>query len=130
MNDEIRFQMNDEIRFQILLNADIHDIINLCEIDKSFNKICHDKHFWVEKYNIDDLQFIKSGIDAYLNAKIDKLIFNTKKKDNEINLPPKIIYSKINDLWFVRIQNKIPKIIDEREVIQYLKKAIINGDVF
>lgn len=93
--------LTEEVIYDILMNSDIHDIINLCGVNTQFNKICHDKHFWVNKFNHDQLPVkggssipVKSGslisfdvkedwIDAYITAMVTKLI-NYMKNQNII----------------------------------------------
>ena len=84
--------LTEEVIYDILMNSNIHDIINLCGVNTQFNKICHDKHFWVNKFSHDHLS-VKDGssislvkedwIDAYINAMVIKLI-NYMKNQNII----------------------------------------------
>ncbi len=40
--------------YNIMLNADIDTIKNYCTTSKEANKICHDKHFWINKFKIEN----------------------------------------------------------------------------
>lgn len=42
-----------ELKYQILLNLDYRDIERMCQVDKNFNNICKDKHFWTQKAKVD-----------------------------------------------------------------------------
>lgn len=158
--------MNDEIIYNILLNSNIHDIRNLCQSNIQFKNICHDKHFWIDKFNHDNLIYIENDnfIDDYITAVAYKLITFIKNKndlfqdlyinipssilkkiDDDIylwilniirrfvkgdNIPIKITYSTLNNLWFIVVHGNT-KIIDENLVIKYLKSMIyINSIIY
>lgn len=74
--------ISDEVIFDILLNSNIHDIKNLCQTDNQFNRLCHDKHFWIIKFNQDQLPFTDGPnyIDVYINAMVNKLVFYIKNQ--------------------------------------------------
>lgn len=110
--------LNDEIIYNILLNSNIHDIRNLCQSNIQFKNICHDKHFWVDKFNHDNLIYIENDnfIDAYITAIAYKLITFIKNKNDlfqelYINIPSNII-KKIDDdnyLWILNIYRRYVK---------------------
>ena len=51
------FVIIDDLLYQILLQTNINDMENLCMINKNAIKICHNKHFWIEKLNKDYINY-------------------------------------------------------------------------
>src|SRR6187431_2627466 len=49
----VTVQFNTEVIFEIALNLKYFDILKLCNINKNYNLICKDQHFWKVKYNND-----------------------------------------------------------------------------
>ena len=47
------------MEYNILLNAHIDDISSLCETHRIFNDICHDKRFWFDRFEHDQLPMIE-----------------------------------------------------------------------
>ena len=47
----------DDLLYQILLQTDIHDMENMCMINKNALKICYNQHFWIEKLNKDNISY-------------------------------------------------------------------------
>ena len=129
----------EDIYFNILLHSHIRDIVNLCQTNKEFNHLCQDKYFWHEKFNHDHLapNDEKNFIKSYILAKIDKIIefivneenyiitfYITSNKEitrrRPINIINKIVYHKINNLWFMDGQ-----IIKKKILINYLKNIYL-----
>lgn len=124
--------MNDMI-YEILLNCNIHDIINLCQI-KEFHHICHDEHFWINKFSHDHLNYVfkNNFIDSYITAMVHQLITMIKNQNDLFQdlyiKNVKITYTTLTDIWY--ITDKMPKMIEEYEVLNYLKKIIyMHGNI-
>jgi hypothetical protein len=49
----------NDLLYEYMLNSDINDIKNLCQIDKAANQICHSSEFWTNKMLHDNLPIHK-----------------------------------------------------------------------
>jgi hypothetical protein len=72
----------NDVNFNILLHLSYADILNICQVSKDINNICHDEHFWQVKYIQDFNSHViehESWQDAYeymylLNLDYNQLI--------------------------------------------------------
>jgi len=77
-------QSNDDIIFQYMLETDIDDIENLCQISHKHYKICNTNHFWVEKFKHDHVSLdvlyyphtVSDWIDLYRTPLDKSMIIN------------------------------------------------------
>ena len=114
--------LNEEVVNEILMNSNIHDIINLCSTSNQFNNICQDKHFWVNKFKKDNLILIQTHnwIDSYITAMVNKFIDYIKNQpyltqnvtfkiplDKLLEIDPKTFAFVKDDLFTTKTEEKI-----------------------
>jgi hypothetical protein len=51
-------KMNNDTLTNILLLSDIDTITSMCLTSKNISNLCHDKNFWVSKFNMDNIPLL------------------------------------------------------------------------
>lgn len=94
------FLENEIIMFNTLLNSEIHDIYRICKTSDIAIKICKDKHFWIKKFEHDNIpifeqqDMLEDWIDEYVAVKdaiidagdIIKISLVEKERDSRIDI--------------------------------------------
>jgi len=79
---------DEDTIFQIMLDMDITELSSFCQTNQVANALCHDKNFWMMKFDQDDLPIIKP-FDVNTNYvkeyQLTKLAQNNAKMTIAIN---------------------------------------------
>lgn len=101
--------MLPELMYQILLYSDINDIKTYCNTTK-YQKICHNKQFWIDKFDEDALELPKNYIPETLTEWYELY--------NESTIYKEIIINLKNDIEY-RLE------YDYDEAIDYLEDSVV-----
>jgi len=96
----MNFLENEIIMFNTLLNSEIYDIYQICKTSDIADEICKDKHFWVKKFEYDNIPIfenqdtLQDWIDEYVAVKdaiidasdIIKISLVEKERDGRIDI--------------------------------------------
>ena len=86
--------MNMDNAYNILLQTDYTALPHLCSSNQLFNRICHQPHFWQDKYDHDGLLRFKDKVDKHeykkvysITNKIDEIFNNLKNATLQGGIP-------------------------------------------
>lgn len=130
--------LNLDVNKELLFHLNINDLKSICSSSYQFNKICHDKNFWIQKLKYEKIPLLKplpNSINEYENYIYFINYTKSLLNNNKISfikiyfIPNKLFIHLMYNFFKIKISNDIDYsliIINTKNYELYFKYVLLN----